>query len=300
MSPPPNTHRQDRKDEGMGGAGVSFKNKHTPQDNKHLPSSLSYSPLPHLPPHLLWLAAVGKDSRSSIQPQPPAPAPLLQRKHMQPHSVSFLLSFFPLLQAGWSLFALKCLKKVAYQAPVVFWKAGLEGRRHTGVVVAAAVNLVLNLAPGGGGDQFPVRLEIRIMESVSPSPSPSPPPPPPPSSVCRLALPSDKHKQQQGDVVLLTVEGRTCRRVSACCDDSPHAKARNVHAHILTANGPALASQPASQPSRTLSGEFDTPDCCRGFHITHLTLIFTGPGPSVARRPLGRDVVVKRQNQMQI
>lgn len=63
-------------------------------------------------------------------------------------------------------------------------------------------------------------------------------PPPPPSSVCRSALQCDKHKQQQGDVVLLAAEGRAGRRVSACWDDSPHAKARNAHAHVFTANGP--------------------------------------------------------------
>lgn len=45
---------------------------------------------------------------------------------------------------------MKCLKKVAYQAPVVFWKLGGKGRRHTGEVVAVAANPVLNLALEGG------------------------------------------------------------------------------------------------------------------------------------------------------
>lgn len=127
MSPPPNTHRQDRKDEGMGGAGVSFKNKHTPQGYKHLPPSFSYYPCPI---HLLLFS--GWQQLEEI-----AAAFSLDHQH-QHHSysantrgptlsVSFLLSFFPLLQAGWSLFALKCLKKVAYQAPVVFWKLDWRG-----------------------------------------------------------------------------------------------------------------------------------------------------------------------------
>lgn len=102
------------------------------------------TPTPPTPPPLLWLAAVRRDS-SSIEPRPPATTPLLQRKHAQPRSVSVLLSFFPLLQAGWSLFALKCLKKVAYQAPVVFWKPGGRGGATWGVGVAAA-NPLLNIA----------------------------------------------------------------------------------------------------------------------------------------------------------
>lgn len=59
--------------------------------------------------------------------------------------------------------------------------------------------------------------------------------------------------------------------MSACCDDSPHAKARNAHAHLFTANGPALASQVApcqeSLTLQTAAEDFTSAGASTNFHF---------------------------------
>lgn len=147
-----NTHRQDWKDEGRGGAAVILKNKQTPQGYTHThtpPPPSPTTPPPPPDPHLLLL--FGWQQLQEI-------AATLSLDHQHQHhsyssntrSHALSLSFCLSTAAG-------RVEPICFEMPEescipgtgCVLEAGWEGRRHTGEVVAVAAateNTVLNLA----------------------------------------------------------------------------------------------------------------------------------------------------------